>query len=244
MNVAIYLVGQLRTFLYTANSLTKNLIRPTDADVFVHVWKKNLPTGKLDHSKIKADLPDASEELIRETYENVKSVDIKNFKEKYHDELDGKKVPKKIRELEPKHYKGNLPVFWRTYNCHKDAGEEYDVIVRTRPDLILNENLSNLCYKAGNSDPLFHADYAIDPSFQLSDKLAFGSFEQMDKYCRVWERLEDIWSWEKYNNGRHQTNLVGERLLYWFAREEGIPLRSKPIDCYILRSNLKPARNF
>lgn len=115
MNIAVCIAGQMRTYQYCAKSLHENLVEPYDADVFVDTWTQNDSSSKVN--KVKIDLSDITEKKLNNAYNNLVRCNIDEFKSEYHDNLNGKKMPEKIKEFEPKYYKGDLPLFYKIYSC-------------------------------------------------------------------------------------------------------------------------------
>merc|ERR1719436_1096342 len=77
-------------------------------------------------------------------------------------------------------------------SAERARGFRYALVLRLRPDLLLLAPLPAAVLRPC-SGTLWHADYEIDPGFQVSDKLSVASSEVMDYYTSVWPRLRAYW---------------------------------------------------
>lgn len=215
MRTALCISGQMRTYKRCYESQKENLIDVLDPDTFIHTWRKIGKSTRKEENVPEQENKVQSKQL-KEFY-NAEKVVIEEFKNEYFDEYKGVSVPDILKEKEPEHYKGSIPMFYKIYACNelkKRVEEEksfkYDLVIRIRPDLAIYENPDYF----SNLTKLWFSGNLLDPSFQVSDKFAFGNSKVMDYYSSVWKKLNDYWKnplgKEKSNT---KTNRVGERLL-------------------------------
>ena len=251
MRSAVCLSGQMRTYRICYENLCRYILEPYSPDVFIHTWKN---TGVTHHIEDLIPRSSFNRQYIVEdnevTYEGLdklyspKLCVIEEFVEGYTEELDGRRVPKILKEKESKHYKGSLPMFYKMKKCNelKQEWENrrdfiYDIVIRLRPDLMIKERIpKEVCE---DSNTLWYSDYAINKSLQVSDKFAISSSKVMDYYTSVWDFINNYWK-NPLGDGTWETYRVGERLMK-FHIDRG-PFAAKPfsIECYIEREKPIP----
>jgi len=251
MRVALCLSGQMRTYEQCYENLKRYIIAPFQPDIFIHTWKN---TGVTHHIK---DLIPKSQLNINYyviekdvTYENLNNLYfpklsvIEDFKNIYTEELNDIRVPDILKEKEPKHYKGSLPMFYKMKKCNDLKCEwensnkfKYDAVIRLRPDLMIEQCIPKEVFNQLNL--LWHSDYAIDPLCQVSDKFAISNSEIMNYYNSVWDNIHEYWQ-NPLGDGSWKNYRVGERLMKFHI--DNAPFSSKlfSIACCIKREKPIP----
>lgn len=193
MKLAILLTGHIRSFKKNYDSFVKYIIEPHDTDIFIHTWDlyngvsgnhpKLLPeeTEKIDIEFLKKLNP---KELIIEKWEDVEP------EIKWSDEYFTKKQSYDTPII-------TLSLFRKMYLCNelkkkyeKENNFKYDVVLRTRPDLLYSRNFID------ESDDFENIIYTpVYCSFNIISELtAYSSSENMDIYCDVYNNLKKIYN--------------------------------------------------
>lgn len=146
--VALVLTGHMRCWEQVYPNIKKNFIDPYDTDVFISTWDdegywtspENDPKGV----GINTASPKLNIERVKEIYNPIKLYIDSN--EEYRETYDhqAKILEPYCKQIRPLNI---LCQFDRIYNGYADMlsiGKEYDWVVRTRPDLIINSGLPNL----------------------------------------------------------------------------------------------------
>lgn len=249
MRVALCLSGQMRTYERCYSNLKKYILEPLRPDVFIHTWeKKGIWTQAKNFKSIKDEYVDIKK--LKDLY-NPKCIEIDEFAHYYTEELKGVKVPETLKQKEPKHYKGTLPMFYKIWACNQlktDWEErhqfEYDVVIRLRPDLLLHEELPN--FTLNRPDIIWHntahkGEYNT-PYWQVSDKFVISNSKNMDYYSSVFLKLPKYWG-TPLGNGNWDEYRIGERLANYHLQISNIKFQEFSSKCEILRNEVekKPA---
>ena len=196
--VALLLPGHLRSYKDCIQSLSDNILKKYDTDVFINTWDKEHNTSSFKRSQsqlIKEDIVD--------TYKFYGAKNVFFNIENYSDnELE---LNENLRDklMNPKWYSTKYYVpasskqficqSYKIYTCNKMKKEienkynfKYDLVIRSRPDIIVNDlinyNNNNLTLLKSNNYDMLHYE----------DHFYFGSSESMDRYVNMYEDLEEI----------------------------------------------------
>lgn len=221
MRVAICLSGQMRTFERCHPYLKKYVLEPLQPDVFIHTWKNSGVWTKGTNQKDEEKKITYDE--LRELYDPKKSV-IEDFEDSYTEGMGNIQVPDLLKQYEPRHYKGAIPMFYKIWACNELKKEwehkhhfQYDVSIRLRPDMIFFDRIPDKVLKDTNI--IWFSHYAINPVFQASDKFAVSGSKNMDYYCSLWEHLEEYWQ-NPLGNGNWEEHRIGERLMKYHLKNQ------------------------
>jgi len=239
MKVAVCLSGQMRSYKDCYDNLMKYIIKPLNADIFLHTWTE---VGS-SHKENRDTTEIVSKNLLQKMYK-PKKLEIEEHKIEYNDELLGKKVPNLLKKTEPVHYKSALPMYYQIYKSFKlleeyveQTQKSYDIVIRIRPDSMFLEEIPKHLLKKSMKEKnlLYYADYAINTNIQICDKFAFGGYEAMKYYCSLWLNITQYWENPLGDNPPH-THRVGERLMkYHIESNSNIKAIPVYIDMYNLR---------
>jgi hypothetical protein len=225
MKVAICIAGQLRTFEKTFPSIKKNIVDELRADLFISTWDKLGKTHKTDSSIEKNEIVDA-EKIKRKT--GAKIVDVQIFEDKFYDKMNNVEMPQILKEREPLHSRSMIPHFYKIHRCNqlrilheKNNRFVYDVIIRIRPDMKIENKITPIFEKINLHNTIYVSSYAINSSFQLSDKFVIMNREVADYYSSVWENLQNYWN-SPLGADPPRTTMVGERLLFQHMKRANI----------------------
>ena len=234
--IAICISGQLRTFEACLPSMKKYLIDPLGGDVFVSTWRQ-VGSSHKEEGKIEDVI---SSEAIQATC-NARAVHIEDFCSSYRDLLCGIRRPEHLAEVEPIASPSALPNFYMIYCSNElkraaelEDGQLYDLVIRIRPDLLLEQDLSWISKIRCRNKEIWHCDYAIKKEYQVSDKLAFGNSEAMDIYSSLFLHIKAYWDLPIENLG-WELMPVGERLMRRYCRDCGLRTKDFSTSCRILR---------
>lgn len=231
MKVALCLSGHFRTFIKCKDRLFKHLIDIYHPDIFIHTWTE---LGFSRNYAVSQTFDDEAKKLVEknkkygrsegEFYRNTPEIGTiyeclnpkKIIIEKYKDiEDEIYKLAEKITNKHVYDYPPALVSQLRKINlCNKlktdyerDNNFVYDVVIRSRPDIVLNDVIKleelNIIHT-----PKAHS-YNI-----ISDIFAFSTSENMNKYCSLFEKLD-----EYHDSGKVKFN-PHELLKYHLDREE------------------------
>lgn len=240
IKVAVCISGQMRSFKRCNRNLLKYIIEPYDTDVFIHTWD----VEGSSHKESSDDEIMVNESEIIKLYK-PKSLVIESQVDGMHNNFLGRKVPKELIDVEPIHYRSALPMYYQISECFdlmknhsKINNIDYDVVIRVRPDTMFNEQIPAYIIKSILKDKskVFYAAYAIDTRVQVCDKFALGGYDGMDKYCSVWNHINDYWK-TPLGIDPPKTHRVGERLLKYHVKYLNIEAYPFFMDIYNLRIN-------
>lgn len=233
-NVAICLCGQMRTFRKCSQSINQNLIKPLDADVFIHTWSKSGGSTKENKGDTGIEI---TEEMLFNEYGNCCNVKIEQFKSQYYKKLGQVEIPNIVIKKEPVHYKGTIPNFYSIYQCNKlrlEFDRKYDLVIKLRPDMYIGGTLPAKVRKSPNK--LWSSGHKIDPTIQVSDKFVVANNEVFNYYATVWDKLNDYW--DTMIGNENYDSFVGERLLKYHLDSSEFSYGAFYIpNTYILRSD-------
>lgn len=229
MKVALCISGQMRSFQECYPSQYENLIQRFDPDVFVHTWsEQGHSVRETPMAKSTTPTSENLSEVIETLYHPKKKL-IEDFEPSYTDSLHGVSVPESLKLAEPISYKGALPMFYKIWACHQlcldyaeEQGFEYDLVIRLRPDLYIDEPLDEI-QQVSESPNRLYLGHLTDVF--ASDRIAAGSQQAMTYYCSVWEKLRHYWQ-NPLQDGNKDNFLVGERLMRWHLKWSDLDYRA------------------
>jgi hypothetical protein len=193
MKVALCLSGQLRWIEHCYPYIYENLIRPNNADVFVHGWYNEKDVGKAftdfdsNHIAFKGYLDKDAHLKI-----------IKLYKPKYYLFEKQLEFTEEIKNIEIHKLYGSRPlnVFSMFYSIMKsndimsiysnNINKKYDCVIRARYDLMI-ENVINL--NEYDMDYLHLKGDCKHNSYCINDHFAFSNVENMNKYCDTYNNI-------------------------------------------------------
>lgn len=242
--VAICISGQLRNFDSNSKNIWRSLVRPLNADVFIHTWdtqvlatselkfltrtlgreiSSKLPSDLLHADQFQRAFPATSELLSKDIQnpvspsklyqlENVVKVITEPAEtfEKYANQL----------ELTVNGKTNQAKMFYKLHACDQLRQQEelvndfkYDVVIRTRPDLIidipaLHEALEYCCRRPN----LIFTSYFHHDGY--GDQFAMGSSAAMSAYSDIWPKMESARSFSLHSGftGKGAEFLLGDHL--------------------------------
>ena len=223
MKIALLLPGLTRSAKICYDSLDKYILSKYDVDIYIHTW---------DISNVSLDGGYSDTELEIHEIENLfrpKKMVVENYFEKRNEFLN-KYSKYRIQEGTPDR---SISMFYKLEKCFSLLENSYDVIIRSRMDLMINSeilindmNLSCINIPSVQSKKTEIIDgyaYSIPhDSHGILDSFSIGDYETMRKYCNVYGNLDEMC----INNG----------LLYHpeFILNKNLELQSVPISRFNL----------
>lgn len=216
MKVALCLSGYLRCFDKVYNNLNKYLLSEYDIDIFVHTWRK------YDYNA-----HNINENLVNKYYKPKNIV----IEDSYKKDLAQIMIDKNTEVI--RNGLGVMSMFYKIKACNdlkleyeKEHNFKYDFVIRFRPDLLLQNDVN-----------LLHSDMLSIPKYGdfggLNDQAAFSNSENIDKYCSIYDKVEEY----LLNDSENKLCMKPELLLAHHINELNIQIRRPNIEYVILRSN-------
>ena len=180
MKVAVCLSGQLRSFVRSRDSLFKNIIDPTDADLFVYGWdfeKRN------ENDVTKRFSEDGTVEEFLELY-RPKSFILESCDEFLKDKSFSfrTKAPETSAER-------MMCMFYTNMQCYQQINNEsYDVVFRCRTEIEYERPVTNEELEMSYTSLVIPK--GLDGRDGYQDSFAFGSVEDMKVYNSVYNNIE------------------------------------------------------
>ena len=234
IRVALCLSGQMRTFRECYKNLRKYLLLPLKPDVFIHTWKYAGVTTKASRD-IRGE--EVTLSILNELYK-PKIVVIDEFKNEYSEELKGIKIPIILATKGIGVYEGQLPMFYKMYECNKlksqyeeENGFKYDMVIRLRPDLKICKMLPKKIFKQLN---IIWTEGISDKRYRCCDRFAISNSANIDYYTSVWEHLKEYWE-NPLGAGKVTDYRMGGQLMKHHSLQSKIPWRLFYIPCYTIR---------
>jgi len=186
MKVALCLSGHLRSYKDSYSSLFDKIIDPLKCDIFIHTWDKIGFDGvRGDQSLVNVDVN--RDELIE--FYKAKDVLVEKTKafntSKYHNRMGpGTRNANTV-----------ISMFYGLKQCNdlKLKFESvnnftYDVVIRARPDILINEFSSNEVSNSVNHDGIYFPKFGNYHG--LNDQFAFGKSAHMNVYSNFYLSLD------------------------------------------------------
>ncbi len=194
--IALLLPGLTRSAKICYESLYKHILYKYDVDIYMHVW--DISNVSLDNTQTESEISiDELVELYKpkkivvENYFDI-STDLINKTKSYNLSLCG--VPDRVIS--------SLYKIQSCFNLIEDP-DEYDLIIRSRIDIFLNEdlnieiidkesiNIPNCQNRHTTNNGEYYLSIPHD-SYGILDVFSIGNYENMKKYCNVYSNLDDL----------------------------------------------------
>ena len=179
MKVAVCLSGQLRSFKKSRDSLFKNIIEPTNADLFVYGWDFEKQVQNNVTSRFSED--GTLEEFI-DSYK-PKSIILEDCDEF----LSGKSFdfPTKSPETSAERM---MCMFYTNMKCFEQVNnEKYDIVFRCRTEIEYERAITQEELELAYSNLVI--PYGLDGRGGYQDSLAFSSPYYMNFYNSVYNHI-------------------------------------------------------
>lgn len=217
MKVAICLSGHFRNFEHTHASLMNSVIRPLQADVFIHTWNK-LGYHNNFHpdaqNLIKTDIS-SKIDMITNLYQpkkiTIETIDTINRL------IEESKIYAPHLVNEPKSPGHMASMHYKIMKCNelrkeyeKEKQINYDCVIRCRPDMQFHSGI-----QLNNIINLDKINIPVINSFGgLNDQFAYSSGINMDVYCSLYHSIPTYF--------KSKREFIPEKMLKWYLGISGI----------------------
>ena len=222
MKIALLLSGEIRDSFHNYKYLKENLLDLYDVDIFLSTWKSE----GLDR--------------VLQIFKPV-SVDVEDYDRGYN-KLWVSTVSPYEHKLEPNASLVSCMSMWyKTFKVNllrlqyeQLMGTKYDVIIKSRPDLKLEEPFKLEIPK----DNTLYIPRGWDWSGGVNDLCAYGTSEMINKYSNLYLFYEEV-----IKNINVKIN--PEIILYYYLKGLGdLKLERPEIDMTLRNINIKSTYNF
>ena len=229
MKIALILSGQPRRYRNGYKELKKWFLDRYDIDVYLHAWKAKefhkfnfFNGGKLEK------IHHVDENL----YDNlVNWYQPKGYLFEKSIQFDGKDI-KGQNNQRLNSQMGMWMSLKRAWNLIENSGIQYDLIFKTRYDLLFTHRVANNCplledITQLNPDYLHYFGYASDwvhSNYQMNDQIAIGGYDVMKTYCNLFpQMLNTIFVDPSYSKD-YEDVFINETLIYHYLKVNNTPM--------------------
>jgi hypothetical protein len=230
MKIAICISGMPRTFVQSHDSFKINILdditnHNSTYDIIISTWDKKTQFGS---GREIAQNNDGSLDDYKSLYSplifDYEEYDINTIKllyEKY-------KIPKNIKL-------NHAMMLYKIYRCNTLINTKYDLVFRTRSDLLYKNKIYHEMISSINENKLFlRRDGGNSPEIDgicIWDQIAFGPPALVTDFCNTFENVEDTIKISKdlspegiiYTHLQHTKTPIGRSYIeYDFIRDDGI----------------------
>lgn len=235
MKIAMTISGQPRRYEHGFQELKKWFLDKYDIDVYLHTWvgkefhKYNFfNEGKLEKTyKVHGDIYNHLTELYQPKdylFEKSITFDATDIKGHYNQRLNSQM--------------GMWMSLKRSWDLLENSGIKYDLIIRTRYDLLFTHHVAYNCpflTDITKLDPKKLSYFGYPPSwkeveefdlssYQLNDQFAIGGYEVMKTYHNVFPHMLYTQFYNKAYEDKYKDLFVNETLLFWHLKEFHTPM--------------------
>lgn len=184
VRTALCISGYLRTFDVNFDLLAKNILYPTNCDIFIHTWDTLGCFGRGFDTAMYYVKTEILRERIQKLFSPKKMVIENQIRFDIPVGMHQKGLGRDVN--------GVMSMFYKIESCNKlkkDFEQEnnftYDCVIRARADLCFEQTID---IKAGNSFNYLYVPKHGDFN-GLNDQFAYGSSEIMDKYSSLYSNI-------------------------------------------------------
>jgi SAM-dependent methyltransferase len=222
--VAVCISGYMRTFEQTFDRLFNNLLKQTNPDIFIHTWNyMGSPLRGFDNPMIRVSTKSMLQRINR-LYKPTQLI--------VEPAINFKPTPLMLqRNFDNRDINGVLSMFYKVKVCndlkkeHEQNNDfKYDCVIRMRSDLMF---MSPFYLNKDMDKNTLYVPTGYDYE-GMNDQIAYGSSEIMDKYCDLYDNIDQLLrDGEKFNP---------EKLVKQHVLKSGLPLVRSNMHYYIKRA--------
>lgn len=270
LKVAVCISGQLRAFEKNAAHIVESIVKPLQADVFLHTWDKQpstppelrilqrfigpqlleaLPLHLRQIAAFRQRFPKTTQKLQHPTFTDVTESGIRSI-------LDCKKIviesdadflerTEISQSLLHQGKTNQAKMFYKIHACDNlrratelETGEDYDVVIRIRPDLRIRfPEISKFALECASNPNVIYVNSTHGDG--ISDLFAISSGPGMTAYSAVWPFLL---KYQRFDYLPDFLNQPAETLLGQHLMITGIETRLLPVEEITLLSDIPAER--
>lgn len=233
MKIALLISGQPRRYRNGYQELKRWFLDRYNIDVYLHAWEAKefhkynfFNNGKLEK------VHHVDENLYNNLIDWYQPKDYLFEKSIQFDKTDlkGKNNQRLNSQM------GMWMSLKRAWDLMDTSGIKYDLIFKTRYDLLFTHRVANNCILLEDLtkfDPLklHYFGYADDwphTNYQMNDQIAIGGYDVMKTYCNLFpQMLNTIFVDPSYSNN-YEDIFINETLIFHYLKTNNIPM--SPID--------------
>jgi hypothetical protein len=188
MKTAICLSGHMRSYQKTVSSLNDFIIKPLQADVFIHTWEHLGWSYHVDAGSMRVATIFQNKEIEKLYKPKAFLIEkmVKNLGARYRKLLVDKRSADAIVNMFYKIYQADI-----TRQKYEKFHGKYDLVIRVRPDLYFEEPINKDDIEdAVNNDVLYLPNCGHYDG--LNDQFAFGNSEVMKIYSYCFMDIPNI----------------------------------------------------
>jgi len=171
MRIAIWMTGGMRSHWKERcwKSFKETLLDRFDCDLYI--CSSNAPGQESEIEKIKKVYPNANVSYVTEVSEIPNGPTVPT--ETYEDMIQ------------------NLSLYRVKEACKKmkESGKEYDIVIKTRPDLEYRGNFPDYVFEPSHICWIYQHPWKSKPNLEYYDAFAMGSPEIMDWYANFYDHI-------------------------------------------------------
>jgi len=229
MKIALILSGQPRRYRNGYKELKKWFLDRYNIDVYLHAWKAKefhkfnfFNGGKLEK------IHHVDENL----YDNlVNWYQPKGYLFEKSIQFDGKDI-KGQNNQRLNSQMGMWMSLKRAWDLVENSGIQYDLIFKTRYDLLFTHRVANNCplledLTQLNPDYLHHFGYAPDwvhSNYQMNDQIAIGGYDVMKTYCNLFPQMLNTIFVDPLYSKDYEDVFINETLIYHYLKINNTPM--------------------
>lgn len=217
MKVAICLSGHFRNYELTSNSLMEYVVKPLNADVFIHTWDKLGYHNNFKPDSLHLIVSQFPTDKITKIYQPKKIVvESDTIIQKLVDES---KVYAPHLSNEPKSPGHIASMYYKIMMCNLirknyefETKSKYDCVIRCRPDMLFQSKIEK--HNLINMDKIH---IPLVNSFNgVNDQFAYSSGQNMDVYSEL------LYSIPTYFKSKRE--YYPEKILKWYLGIVGLTI--------------------
>jgi hypothetical protein len=215
MKIALCLSGHLRNFERTYPALYFYFLKDHDVDIFIHTWDKLGFSCAFKTDMVLNDTESKISEVNRLYKPKKMIVESSSFVNELIQQ--GNEYAPHLRNV-PKHVGHMAGMFYKIYACNEirkryqlETGVKYDWVIRCRPDLLFQNNVT---IPQDKKPGKIWMPRALSNPDWYNDQFAAGSPDDMDLYSSVFFDIPEYF--------RAKMEYYPEKFMVWALKKKNL----------------------